>query len=638
MGEQEVADEDISGQDLRLFLKRVLNDLRALETMIDQGMIESGVRRVGAEQELFLVGEGWRPAGLAVEVLEAIDDPHFTTELARFNLEANLDPVTFGGDCLSRIEKQLKELLSMARRAAEQCGADVALCGILPTLRKSDLGLENMTPIPRYFALNRAMNRLRGGAYEFHIKGMDELLVQHDSVMLESCNTSFQIHFQAAAEEFAHLYNIAQAVAAPVLAACTNSPLLFGRRLWRETRIALFQQAVDTRSSSQHLRERQPRVSFGRDWVRESVTELFQEDIARFKILLGGQAEEDPFEKLEHGEIPRLRALCLHNGTVYRWNRPCYGITDGKPHLRIENRYLPSGPTVLDEVSNAALWFGLVSAFARDIEDVKKHLDFEDAGANFTAAARNGLGSEMVWFDKKECATRDLLLSELIPMARSGLERGNVEAADIDRYLGIVEERVKKKITGSQWVHASLNAMKGKGTEGERMSAVTASAVRQEKIGRPVSEWDLAELGDSGGWKHHFLKVEQFMTTDLFTVHEDEPVDLVASLMDWEKIRHVPVEDNDHRLVGLVSYRSLIHLMAQGGLEHRPDPMAVREVMKRDLLTVDPDATTLHAIALMKKHRIGSLPVVKDGRLIGIVTERDFMDIASELLEEKLRE
>lgn len=636
MGEHQVQ-EGIGGEQLRLFMRNLLDDLRALEKMVAEGWIESGVRRVGAEQEMFLVDEGWRPAPLAIEVLEKLQNPRFTTELARFNLETNLDPLAFGGGCLSTMEERLVESVAMAREAAASCGADVVLCGILPTLRKSDLGLENMAPVPRYFALNKAMNRLRGGAYDFQIKGIDELIVKHDSVMLESCNTSFQVHFQVGAEEFAKLYNIAQAVAGPVLSASTNSPLLFGRRLWRETRIALFQQAVDTRASSHHLRERQPRVSFGRDWVRESVTELFQDDIARFKILIGGDLDEDPFAELRAGRPPKLKALRLHNGTVYRWNRPCYGITEGKAHLRIENRYLPAGPTIPDEVANAALWFGLVCALAQEVEDVTDLMAFEDAHANFTAAARNGLGSELVWLEGEEVPAQELLLEELLPKARSGLVSSGIDEKDATRYLDIIEERVRTKQTGAHWFLLSLASMKHKGTDAERMSALTASTAAQQKTGLPVSRWALATLQESGGWEYHYVKVEQFMTTDLFTVHEDEPIDLVASLMDWERIRHVPVEDNDHHLVGLVSYRSLIHLLAAGAFSRRDEPIPVSEVMKRDLVTVEPETTTLEAIVLMKSKNIGSLPVIKDGRLIGIVTERDFMDIARELLEQKLR-
>jgi CBS domain-containing protein len=336
--------------------------------------------------------------------------------------------------------------------------------------------------------------------------------------------------------------------------------------------------------------------------------------------------------------VPQLKALRLHNGTVYRWNRPCYGITEGKPHLRIENRYIPSGPTIRDEVANGALWFGLVCALSREVDDIPRLITFENALSNFTAAARNGLASELVWLEGKEVGARDLLLLDLIPLARTGLVGGGIAREDIDLYLGVVEERVRTKQTGSQWFHLSLAGMTGKGTEAERMSALTASLVRQQKEGKPVSQWKLATLDEAGGWKEHYLKVEQFMSTDLFTVQADEPIDLVASLMDWEKIRHVPVEDHEHRLVGLVSYRSLIHLLAQGELWKRGAPVPVSDVMKKDLITVTPETSTQEAILLMKERRIGSLPVVKDGRLIGIVTERDFMDIAFELLEEKLKE
>ena len=580
------------------------------------------------------MGPAWRPAALSVEVLEALQDLCFTTELAQFNLEANLDPFLFGGDCLSRMETRLDSLIHKARKVAQGRRCGYRALRHPPDAAEVRPRAREHGPGPALFRAEPSHEPAARWPYDFQIKGIDELLVKHDSVMLESCNTSFQVHFQVDAEEFAGLYNIAQAVAGPVLAACSNSPLLFGRRLWRETRIALFQQAVDTRSSSHHLRERQPRVSFGRRWVQESVTELFQEDIARFKILLRGDLDEDPFAQIREGKPPKLKALCLHNGTVYRWNRPCYGITNEKPHLRIENRYLPSGPTVVDEIANAALWFGLVSGLARDVEDITELMEFETALSNFTAAARNGLGSELTWLDGNDVPAQELLLQTLIPQARTGLEASGVEPKDIDRYLGVIEERVATKLTGSQWVYLSLSAMKGKGTEGERMSALTASCVRQQKTGTPVSKWQLSTLDEAGGWKYHYLKVEHFMSPDLYTVHEDEPIDLVASLMDWEKIRHVPVEDNDHRLVGLVSYRSFIHLLAQGEVAKRETPIPVSEVMKRNPITVVPDMTTLQAIKLMKEKNVGSLPVVKDDRLIGIVTERDFMDIARELLEE----
>src|SRR5262249_11364768 len=270
MGAQDVQ-QDKDGIHKRQFITHLLHDVQALEEMIKSGAMESGVSRIGAEQEVFLVDQAWRPAPVAMELLDIVADPHFTTELGRFNLEINLDPLVFAGDCLKQLELDLNGLLATLRAIAHRQGVEVILTGILPTLRKSDLTLANMTAKPRYFALSDAMNQLRGDAYEFRLKGMDELIVKHDSVMLEACCTSFQVHYQVGAEEFPLLYNLAQAITAPVLAAATNAPLLFGRRLWRETRSPLFQQAVDTRSASHHLRERSPRVSFGQQWVEHSV-------------------------------------------------------------------------------------------------------------------------------------------------------------------------------------------------------------------------------------------------------------------------------------------------------------------------------------------------------------------------------
>jgi CBS domain-containing protein len=637
MGKKEIKTE-LNGEDRRSFMRHLLDDLRALEETIERGLIESGKRRVGAEQEMFLVDPSWRPAPASLDMLREIDDPHFTTELGLFNLEINLDPHEFGGRCLSMMEDQLNDLLNKARSVGDRLGVHVVLTGILPTIRKSDLGLENMTPHDRYKALNRAMTELRGGAYEFRIKGLDELYVHHDSVMLEACNASFQVHFQVGADEFANLYNISQAVAAPVIAAATNSPVLFGKQLWRETRIALFQQAVDTRSSSHHLRERSPRVNFGSKWVKRSVTELFREDIARFRTLVGAKLDEDPFEKLEKGEPPELKALCLHNSTVYRWNRACYGITGGKAHLRIENRVLPSGPTVVDQVANAAFWFGLIIALSDEHDDIASRMTFEEATINFHAAGRMGLHSELTWLDGETLPAQVLLRERLIPLAREGLASRGVDSTDVDRYLGVLERRILSKKTGSQWLVDSLKAMKDHGTVGERLNAVVAGTVERQRKGRPVSEWEVATLEEAGGWKHNFLKVEQYMTTDVFTVTEDEPLDLVASLMEWERIRHVPVEDHENRLVGLISYRSLLGLMAKGMLTRDGRQRAASEVMNREPVTVPPEMDTLEAIAIMRRVKVGCLPVVKDGRLVGIVTERDFMNVAAELMEQKLKE
>ncbi len=633
MGEQEIT-RDPDAEQLRVFTKKLLADLRALERMLEEDQIESDVRRIGAEQEVFLVDSSWRPAPLALEVLEAIGDPHFTTELGRFNIEFNLDPITLGGDCLRRMEGQVVEFLGRATRAARALDGEVILTGILPTLEKSDLHLGNMTPMARYKELNEAMTRLRGREYDFRIKGRDELLIQHDNVMLEACNTSFQVHFQVSTEEFARRYNLAQAVAAPVLAGATNSPLLFGRQLWRETRIALFQQSIDTRAPVPAMRELRPRVSFGRRWVERSVLEIFREDIAHFRVLMSTEIDEDPFEVLAAGRVPTLPALRLHNGTVYRWNRPCYGISDGKPHLRIENRVLPSGPTPRDEVANAAFWFGLMSGLAGIYEDITREMDFEVARENFVAAARLGLGAQFAWPGREKVPAQELILEELLPLAREGLAAVRVDAEDIGRYLDVIEERVRSAKTGSQWLIDSLAAMKGGGGRSERLAALVAASARRQAQGRPVHEWEMAALDEAGAERSHYARIDQLMTTDLFTVGEDEVVDMVAYVMNWKNIRHVPVEDNRHRLVGLVTHRSLLRLVGESLASAVVRAVPVREIMTREVVTVRPETSTLEAIRLMRQHKISCLPVVEaDDRLVGIVTERDFMGIAGQLLE-----
>ena len=370
MGEHNVH-RDADPNVLREFTNHLIQDVRALELMLHEDMFETGVRRIGAEQELFMVDERGEPAPIIEEVLERNTDDRIVTELTKFNIEFNMEPLQYGGDCFQDMERATDELVEKVRGLTQEVGGDIAMTGILPTAHLSDFALDYMTPRPRYYALNDALSRLRGGPGQYQIRGIDELFLKHDSIMLEGCNTSFQTHFQVSPEDFPRYYNIAQVVAAPCLAAGTNSPILFGKRLWRETRIALFQQAVDTRSSNLYLREMRPRVHFGSDWVDESVLEIFKEDISRFRVLLTTELEEQPLKVLEEGGVPNLMALQLHNGTVYRWNRACYGITDGKPHLRIENRVLPSGPTVIDEIANAVFWYGLVAGLAEEYEDVR---------------------------------------------------------------------------------------------------------------------------------------------------------------------------------------------------------------------------------------------------------------------------
>jgi CBS domain-containing protein len=635
MGEQDVQKlQDPTS--MRRFTRQMINDVRALEHMLSEGLFETDTRRIGAEQELFLVDERWQPAPLAEEILQINKDPRLVSELTRFNLEFNLDPLEFGGDCLSRLENQIGEMLTNVRNLAEKVGSVVVMAGILPTIHDYDLRIDNMAPQPRYFALNDAIMELMGGMAQYQIRGVDELFFQHPNIMVEGCNTSFQTHFQVAPDEFAHYYNIAQLVAAPVLASATNSPILFGKRLWRETRIALFQQAVDTRSSNLYLRDMSPRVHFGTEWVRESVAEIYKEDIARFRVIISSDFE-DSFESLKEGRIPALSALRLHNGTVYRWNRACYGITNGQPHLRIENRILPAGPSVVDEVANAAFWFGLVVGLADRHDDIRPLIPFDAAKNNFVTVARQGLASEIRWLDGHRWSAGKLITAELLPIARQGLEASGIDEGDIERYLGIINERVLSRQTGSQWQLESLANMRDEGTtRAERLDSLVYYMLKNQLSGRPVHEWNVAAMIDEALSRVPSKRVEHYMSTDLFTVHEDELIDFVAVIMDWRRIRHVLVEDKQHRLVGLVNHRMTLRFLAAQKAIGETTDRPVKDIMIRDPISITPETPTREAIHLMRHHGVGALPVVRNEQLVGIVTESDFGRIAARLIDHSL--
>ncbi len=453
--------------------------------------------------------------------------------------------------------------------------------------------------------------------------------------MMESCNTSFQVHFQTSPADFVSHYNLAQAITAPLLAAAVNSPLLFGHRLWQETRVALFQHSTDARSRPQLARSQPTRVSFGENWLEHSVIALFHDQISRFRPIMITQPDEDPFQVLARGGTPLLSALRMHNGTVWRWNRACYGVADGVAHLRIENRALPSGPTVLDEIANSAFFAGLMLALPEEYGDIAKRMTFDDAKANFFAAARHGLSAQFNWIDGKSHSAPSLILDHLRSLASQGLESAGVDTSDIDSYLGVIDERVKSGRTGAQWMLRSL-AAPGPGSKDMRYRTLTSTMLQQQKEGRPVHTWPIIEATENEDWRQSYQTVGQFMATDLFTLRPDDLVDLAASVMDWRHIRHVPVEDEEGRLVGLVTHRALLRLLSRRTQAEIANPLTVREIMKTDPVTVSSTTTTLEAMELMRRNRVGCLPVVDEDQLVGIVTSYDFLDASARLFKDQL--
>ncbi|MBO3699378.1 CBS domain-containing protein [Fabibacter sp. E12] len=615
------------------FTRCLLKDVHLLEQMIENDWFETGQMHIGAEQEFCLIGKHYKPATKASEVLQKLNHPSFTTELGQFNIEANLAPQAFKEDCFAKLEGELNTLLDKLEPVCNKLGIDYLLTGILPTLRKFDLAIENITPLDRYYALAEAIGKMRGKEFELHLKGFDELNLKFDSVMLEACNTSFQVHLQVRPDEFVDQYNISQLLAAPTVAVGSNSPMLFGKRLWHETRIALFQKSVDTRITNDHIRDRSPRVTFGNSWLKNSVLELFKEDISRFRVMLMTGQEDASQNEFEQGITPQLKALSIHNSTVYRWNRPCYGISpSGKPHLRIENRVLPSGPTVLDEMANTAFWIGAMSGFKDQYQNVPSLIDFDQVKSNFYSAATQGMNTKLRWLNGQRMSLNELILKELLPIAKEGLAKNKVNKGDIDKYLGVIEERVKSNQNGTNWILKSYSHLAKDATKEEILLSITSSMHQNQQSNKPVHQWPLADLSHLVGLDPATILVEEFMTTDLFTVQQEDILELVADMMDWQNVRFTPVENDKGKLIGLISARMMLRHFRKNH-ENVSEQKMVKDIMIKDPIIIDPGKTVHDAMALMKSNGVGCLPVVKNQKLIGIVTEGDFLNLTSTILK-----
>ncbi|MDM9629850.1 CBS domain-containing protein [Robiginitalea aurantiaca] len=599
------------------YFYRLLTDLEALEKMLQEGAFSTDPMHIGAEQEFCLVNEHWEPSDQAVEVLETINEEHFTPELTRYNLEINLDPRPLTGTCFSDMHQQLNKLLDHAQKAAEKHKNNIIITGILPTISTPYLKLDYMTPKERYKILSDAITEVRGSNMELHIKGVDEINLHHDSIMYEGCNTSFQTHLQIDPDDFANTYNWAQAISGPVLSICTNSPMLMGRELWEETRIALFTQSVDTRKSTFLLNEREPRVGFGAGWAEGTAADFFKESIVRFRSLISTDFEpEDSLEQLKEGITPKLSALNLHNGTVYPWNRLCYGRTHGKPHLRIENRYLPSGPTTSDEIANMMFWVGVMLGRPKEWDNIHERMDFKDAKKNFFNAARYGMAAQFHWEDKI-MPTKELILHHFLPMAYKGLSRANVSRKDAEHYLGLIENRVNSQ-NGSEWMVKTYRELRKEYHAPEALRRLTATLFDRSYKGYPVDAWKRGrrfELKDTKKTR----KVGDLMSTKIITAQEDDSAALVLGMMKWNDIHHLPVLNDANKLVGMLTWKAVEVL----GEDKRVYDLSIQEVMNRDPEWVSPETLISEAKDIMKKHNLEGLPVVMENTLVGILTSND---------------
>ncbi|GGU45261.1 glutamate-cysteine ligase family protein [Streptomyces lavendofoliae] len=499
MGEK-IAAGGFDLSDRQRYRRKLQECLTGLERLLADKRFDRPRNLVGLEIELNLAGADGMPRMMNAEVLERIASRDFQTELGMFNLEVNIAPHRLGGRVFDQLAEELRTGLAYAHRKAQEVDAGIVMIGILPTLSQDDLVSGNLSDVDRYRLLNDEIVAARGEDFTLDIEGVERLSCTASSIVPEAACTSVQLHLQVTPERFADVWNAAQALAAVQIAVGANAPFLFGRELWRESRPPLFTQATDTRPPELQAQGVRPRTWFGERWI-SSAYELFEENVRYFPALLPICDDEEPLRVLDEGGVPGLQELALHNGTVYRWNRPVYGVVDGVPHLRVENRVLPAGPTVDDVLANAAFYYGLVRALAEEPRPVWKRLPFEDAAANFDAACRYGIDAELRWPRPGRSGVTTvpavkLVRDELLPLAAAGLDAWGVERTDRERYLGIIEERCKRRVNGASWqvetFHRALEA--GLGREAA-LAATTRQYCRLMRQGKPVHTWPVGFPG-----------------------------------------------------------------------------------------------------------------------------------------------
>ena len=488
---QEIEQQEFTPEDRRLYREKVRGDVEALRRIYDEDRFERDRDLMGIEIEFHVVDSDGLPMYINEELLAAIEDEDFQTELAQFNIEFNLAPHKLTGSVFREIEEELNTSFHFARRRANDMDAHVLMVGVLPTVSDLDITIEAMSTNPRYHLLNEQVLAARGEDIVVDIDGPEPLSLRTNSITLEAAATSVQLHLQVSPENFGRVWNASQAIAASQVAVGCNSPFFLGHELMRETRIAIFEQAVDTRTEELAAQGVRPRVWFGERWI-ESAMELFEENVTYFPALLPELDDEDPMALLDSGDIPHLGAMNLLNGTVWRWNRPVYGVARGKPHLRVENRVLPAGPTIVDTVANAAYWYGLVRAVADLDEPITNRMSFNAASDSFSNAAMDGIEATLFWPGVGEVPASELILRTLLPLADEGLAAWNIDRRDRDHLLGIIEQRCLTRRTGASWQVAMRRKLLEKGLAPDDATLAMVREYRDGMVsGEPVHTWPL---------------------------------------------------------------------------------------------------------------------------------------------------
>ena len=487
----DVAATVFSREDRQRYRAKVKRCLDVFARMLSESRFDVARGSIGLEIELNLTDEEGDPALINAKALEVIADADFQTELAQFNVEINLAPRSLSDTVISDLEHDVRTSLNNAEEKARSVGAHMVMVGILPTVTDRHLNAESFSANPRYELLNEQIFAARGEDLDIRIAGVERLSTFADTITPEAACTSVQLHLQVDPTAFGMHWNAAQAIAGVQLALGANAPFFFGKELWRETRIPLFEQATDTRPEELRAQGVRPRVWFGERWIT-SIFDLFEENVRYFPSLLPVVEEEEPEEVLERGDTPRLQELRLHNGTIYRWNRPIYDVVRGRPHLRVENRVLPAGPTVVDTLANAAFYYGLVRVLTDEDRPLWSQMSFSAAEENFHACARDGITARVYWPGLGEVPAAELVVRRLLPLAAEGLDRWGVDAADRDRLLGIVERRCVEGRNGAQWQADTFHRLYEHADRGDALREMTVRYREHMHSNEPVHTWPVA--------------------------------------------------------------------------------------------------------------------------------------------------
>jgi hypothetical protein len=469
---QEIQSSHFDKHDFSRFTQKLREETSLLADYFSKGKFCGDFNKCGFEIEACLVNHDLKPAPNNSEFIKRLNNPLIVPELALFNVELNSSPQYLRGAALEKLNRELDVNLRQCREVAAGMNREFIMIGILPTLRLSDLSTANISDMRRYHALNDEVLKLRKGRpMNLHIQGKDSFTVAKYDVMLEAATTSFQVHLQVLAGQSARYYNASLIASAPIVAACANSPFLFGKQLWQETRIPLFEQSVEVGNLDRR------RVTFGSGYVNGTIMECFEENVDSYPVLIPANTEDDP---------DRFSHVRFHNGTIWRWNRPLIGIDeDGSVHLRIEHRVIPAGPSAIDSIANAALYYGYTAYLAAMPTPPEHILDFNVVRDNFYQCAQSGLDAEVTWFDANNIKVRDVLLENVIPAARTGLSELGIDDRSIKQYMDIIQERVSSGQTGAAWQTLFVR------NNAADMAMMCRAYMENQVRGLPVHEWNV---------------------------------------------------------------------------------------------------------------------------------------------------